>query len=1576
MTPQLLSKSPEKGHQHVDRREAGSNSAQSFQGGLHPIHQLQRTLGNRLVAQLIQANRLTPEGTIVGLQPKLIVGGADDQHEQEADRVARQVMNTPDAVATASAGPAPSLGRAQSQTPMSKSVAASIAPIVQRQMATEEEEEKEERIQRKSAGALSGPFEAGADVQSQLNLSKGGGSALPDSIRAYMEPRFGVDFSKVHVHTGSDALQMNRAVGAQAFTHGSDIYFGAGHSPTNLELTAHELTHVVQQTGGVGLPTRIVGQRSLARTEPAIQRAAETLSVTRIEEKESEPTSALPIRTGEPPSKGSSVAPKQAAEAQKASAPPGKKETKVPAAVKEAGSMDTAPAAPGDKETLPSPATGKAPDSPEEDSSYQAVVNQVEGKAKNQKKPVKKPANKQVETQLAANLTPEETAKQNAYDKHLTELAKIQPELTVEKFMGEFRATTAKFAEKLPSHKEQHGTVPTAVELGVAKARATQDLANQRNAHSQPLRTEAAKSASDYQNIGPPEAKTYELTVDPPGSIPDLPHAKAAAPKPRTDPEISLDDQSRSLDDALVNHNVNGQRLNIDEGSLALPISGETTFAEAGEAKHKAQDEIAKAKPRYRDVESAVVGKSQDDVQGLVNAGLQGQHELRSTSFKEVLSSQKSHAGTIESQKRTVFTKFEEIYNETKTNVNAELAKLNSIEQDFQNILSEAEKSFNSWVRNDLEYIYTPGFFDYSDWKDRHEAEIKAEFETQQRLTGGDGWAKQAAYAKALKIVRDRSADLLFANARTVFIGEVNREVEAKIATKVVAALNAAKKHIQDGKDKVNRAFAALSPKEQEEATNVLQAVTGKFEQLEESVEDRKREIIADMAKTYNQSVGKLKASFDAIKKDVLTSWLEKAWNKLKAVVNAIIEFATRIAELLGRLIGLVADIIASPRSFFNNLVTGIKQGFSTFAEQIDRYLATAFFDWLRGSSGLAIQMPKDWNPQGIFSLFTQLLNLSTETIWERMGVIYGKTIVNTFRRGEVLLDKGLEIFAIIKNEGLGGLWDHIKESLGNILEETLAMIKETVLYAAIKKVILEIGKLLVPGGGFIAIAEKIIRLLQFIAEARDKILDLIESFVDSVEMAVKGNVPGIVKHITGALTKFITIALDFLVNFFGLGALKDKVTRFIERMRKPIIAGIDWVLEKFKPLVMKAARFVEKGKEKLMEAGKAVVQVGVPQDPQERLSLAARASVSAARRLTGRVTRALLNPILASIRVRYGLRALQPYEKGGTWWVKASANPELDQDLGVTAEALTAPAAAAVATRPTLHIPFTMSGVGHRLTFDRKRSGDVEILMASERRLPLSDEFRTAHTALDNLRRYVDTIQDPDVKELFENEFGTALSTLPSELVGEFKRIYDGYFPRRDEGEALPPDLSPEQRLKAKTQVEPFIEKGTQLTNRIKEWGNKYNIEGLSADDIDKTVEKKGNDLWTKAWQATNKRILDILRQHSFVSKRLFGRPDEVSPVQIRGSVEKKFRGDPKARTRFDERDFDVDMYVVNERAFNQALALGAEERGGKIFPQPVVRNLQILNDNVQRDLVDAFPNVARIGTSNVVLRKERPNY
>ncbi|MDM0047943.1 hypothetical protein [Variovorax sp. J22R115] len=923
----------------------------------------------------------------------------------------------------------------------------------------------------------------------------------------------------------------------------------------------------------------------------------------------------------------------------------------------------TAPAAPA--------AVAIPPATPDEDPAYQSVVQQLKTKAAREKTPHRTPQKKQAETLNAAKLSAQEASKQDAYSSHLGRLEETQPQdLTVDQFMGQFKALTTGLADSLPKSKDEQDSEPSVVGRGIASANVKVAVVRQANVHSGSLRTEAAKDAASYQQAREPEAKP-ELVADPAGTTPAIQQAGIAAPKPKADEQISLDDKSRSLDDALQNHSIGGQRVNIDEASLALPVSGEPSFDEAGAAKRKAQDEIRKTQPRYREEERKLIGQTQQDMRAVVNGGLQLQHGARKKSFDAVLEAQQKHKESLERKKNAVFKEIEGIYADTKTKVNGELVKLEGINDTFAGILTKAQDSFDGLVRNDLEYIYTPGVFDYSDWKDKHESEIKEEYE--KRIRDRDGrpsafLAADPAYLEALKTVRDRSAASLFRTARSIFVYDVNAQVEEKIAKPVVAALNAARKHVRDGKARVATAYAGLNPKEQEEARNVLDAVTGKFDQLDENVRDKQQEVIGDMARTYNQSLGKLEARFEEIKKDVLTSWFEKAWNKVKAVVNAIIEFATRILELLGRLAHLIGDIVSSPRAFFSNLVGGIGHGFSAFIEGIGQFLATAFFDWLRGSSGVTVQMPKDLGPQGIFSLFTQLLSLSKETVFERMEVVYGKVVANAFRRGEVLLDKGLEVFDLVKKEGLSGLWGEIKNSLGDILEETLEMIKENVLYAAIKKVILEVGKMLVPGGGFIAIAEKIVRLLKFIVEARDKILDLIESFVDSVEMAVKGNVGGIVKHITAALTKFITIALDFLVGVFGLGDLKDKVTRFIDRIRQPVIRGIDWVLNKFKPLVMKGRKLVEKGMAKVTAAGKAVVQVGVPKDPNERLRLAARASVAAARKLSGRVTRSLLNPVLGAIRLRYGLTSIQPYEKNGTWWITATINPKLDQSLDVPA--------------------------------------------------------------------------------------------------------------------------------------------------------------------------------------------------------------------------------------------------------------------------------------------------------------------
>jgi len=68
-----------------------------------------------------------------------------------------------------------------------------------------------------------------------------------------MQEAFGVDFSSVRIHTDTNAQALNDAIEAEAFTTEQDIFFNQGaYNPSSTDgkrILAHELTHVIQQTG-------------------------------------------------------------------------------------------------------------------------------------------------------------------------------------------------------------------------------------------------------------------------------------------------------------------------------------------------------------------------------------------------------------------------------------------------------------------------------------------------------------------------------------------------------------------------------------------------------------------------------------------------------------------------------------------------------------------------------------------------------------------------------------------------------------------------------------------------------------------------------------------------------------------------------------------------------------------------------------------------------------------------------------------------------------------------------------------------------------------------------------------------------------------------------------------------------------------------------------------------------------------------------------------------------------------------------------------------------------------------------
>jgi len=137
-------------------------------------------------------------------------------------------------------------------------------------MPMEEDKKKKPRsVQRKSDV----PTTASGKISSTLESSAGHGKPLPANTLHEMNTSFGVDFSNVRVHKDGEAANMNKELQAQAFTHGSDIYFNQGkYDPESSHgkfLLAHELTHVVQQ-GSVELLSSDTVQRQQPSNLPTV----------------------------------------------------------------------------------------------------------------------------------------------------------------------------------------------------------------------------------------------------------------------------------------------------------------------------------------------------------------------------------------------------------------------------------------------------------------------------------------------------------------------------------------------------------------------------------------------------------------------------------------------------------------------------------------------------------------------------------------------------------------------------------------------------------------------------------------------------------------------------------------------------------------------------------------------------------------------------------------------------------------------------------------------------------------------------------------------------------------------------------------------------------------------------------------------------------------------------------------------------------------------------------------------------------------------------------------------------------
>lgn len=191
---------------------------------------LNRTAGNQAVNQIIQT--------------KLRLNAPGDQFEQEADQIADQIMQT--AMTTAPVTPSGPANVQRKCDACSGESSGSCSTCA-----------KDEVVRLKPAIGVPTHGSAGRELNQtahkRIDRQRGHGQPLSKQEREFFEPALGHDLSNVRLHNDEAAADSAHSLRARAFTTANNIFFAAGQyvrqSRAGLRLLAHELVHVIQQSG-------------------------------------------------------------------------------------------------------------------------------------------------------------------------------------------------------------------------------------------------------------------------------------------------------------------------------------------------------------------------------------------------------------------------------------------------------------------------------------------------------------------------------------------------------------------------------------------------------------------------------------------------------------------------------------------------------------------------------------------------------------------------------------------------------------------------------------------------------------------------------------------------------------------------------------------------------------------------------------------------------------------------------------------------------------------------------------------------------------------------------------------------------------------------------------------------------------------------------------------------------------------------------------------------------------------------------------------------------------------------------
>jgi len=257
--------------------------------------------------------------------------------------------------------------------------------------------------------------------------------------------------------------------------------------------------------------------------------------------------------------------------------------------------------------------------------------------------------------------------------------------------------------------------------------------------------------------------------------------------------------------------------------------------------------------------------------------------------------------------------------------------------------------------------------------------------------------------------------------------------------------------------------------------------------------------------------------------------------------------------------IDTVKKILDDPGAFIGNVIDGVGQGFSQFADNFLTHLQNGFFEWLAGPLGEGgITLPSNWDLAGIFGLVMQVLGLTQDgirgVIEEELGEGAGVVFDYIWRYVGALITGGLE-----------GLWEEVQSDLSNLWEMVVDGIKNWVLETIITQAVIKIASMFSPVGAIVQALVTVWNVYCFLRDNIQRIWGVVQTVVEMLANLANGIIQPAADGVENALAGLVPIAISLLANLIGLGGIGRKVKEVIESIQGVVHGAIRSLIRRVK---------------------------------------------------------------------------------------------------------------------------------------------------------------------------------------------------------------------------------------------------------------------------------------------------------------------------------------------------------------------------------------------------------------------------